>query len=499
VSEIIIVDLTPPPAVTVVPGDPTWAERAAASVSAAAAHADALATAADRTATAIAADAVTGQVAAHVAAADPHVQYLTPARGDARYDAAGAAAAVQAHAVNRAHHEGTQPANTIDGLAAVATSGSKADVGLANADNTSDANKPVSTAQAAALALKADLVAGKVSAAQLPSYVDDVVEAANLAAIQALTGESGKLYTALDTGKIYRWSGSVYVEISPSPGSTDAVPEGAVNLYHTSARVTDLIAAARGVSVQAYSAALAGWAGIVQIDGSNNVAIGMAPTGNNRLDVLGNIRSTTSVAAGSWAMNATVGVYVSSASRGKMHAGVLAAGGAYPYGFSSGDGVTMTGGHVFFNVDGSERARITPTGLGIGVAAPSALLHVAGSAKIGRQLTLNKNDNVTPDFSVGRDFANADGHNFYIYDNVAGTARVYVDGSGNIGVGTTAPACTLDVNGPVGVAAYTVATKPSAALRDAMMIYITNPSSGSPRPYWSRASNWYDAAGNLLA
>lgn len=32
----------------------------------------------------------------------------------------------------------------------------KADVGLSNVDNTSDANKPVSTAQAAAIALKAD-------------------------------------------------------------------------------------------------------------------------------------------------------------------------------------------------------------------------------------------------------------------------------------------------------------------------------------------------------
>jgi hypothetical protein len=49
---------------------------------------------------------------------------------------------------NRANHTGTQAASTITGLAAVATSGAKADVGLGNADNTSDANKPVSTATA---------------------------------------------------------------------------------------------------------------------------------------------------------------------------------------------------------------------------------------------------------------------------------------------------------------------------------------------------------------
>ncbi|TQK29365.1 hypothetical protein [Arthrobacter sp. SLBN-53] len=82
---------------------------------------------------------------------------------------------------------------------------------------------------------------GTVAPAYLPSYVDDVIERATLAAFPAV-GETGKIYTALNAGtsadpsKIYRWSGSTYVEISPSPGSTDAVPEGATNLYFTNAR-----------------------------------------------------------------------------------------------------------------------------------------------------------------------------------------------------------------------------------------------------------------------
>ncbi len=91
----------------------------------------------------------------------------------------------------------------------------KADVGLGNADNTSDANKPISIAAQAALDLKADLVEGKVPSAQLPSYVDDVVEAANFAALPAL-GETGKIYVTLDNNLTYRWSGSAYVEISVS-------------------------------------------------------------------------------------------------------------------------------------------------------------------------------------------------------------------------------------------------------------------------------------------
>ncbi len=57
--------------------------------------------------------------------------------------------------------------------------------------------------------------AGKVPSAQLPSYVDDVLEYASLSAFPA-TGESGKIYVAADTNLSYRWSGSAYVEISPS-------------------------------------------------------------------------------------------------------------------------------------------------------------------------------------------------------------------------------------------------------------------------------------------
>ena len=64
-----------------------------------------------------------------------------------------------------------------------------------------------------ALDLKADLVGGKVPSSQLPSYVDDVVEVANYAALPA-TGETGKIYITLDTNKVYRWSGSAYIEIA---------------------------------------------------------------------------------------------------------------------------------------------------------------------------------------------------------------------------------------------------------------------------------------------
>lgn len=56
---------------------------------------------------------------------------------------------------------------------------------------------------------------GKVPSSQLPSYVDDVLEYDSLSAFPA-TGETGKIYVAKDTNKTYRWSGTAYVEISPS-------------------------------------------------------------------------------------------------------------------------------------------------------------------------------------------------------------------------------------------------------------------------------------------
>lgn len=73
-----------------------------------------------------------------------------------------------------------------------------------------------------ALASKADLVAGKVPSTQLPSYVDDVVEGyystgvfySDAGLTTPITGEVGKIYIDLLLNQSYRWSGSIYVQIS---------------------------------------------------------------------------------------------------------------------------------------------------------------------------------------------------------------------------------------------------------------------------------------------
>jgi hypothetical protein len=103
----------------------------------------------------------------------------------------------------------------------------------------------------------------KIEATYLPSYVDDVEEYANLAAFPGV-GETGKIYIAIDTSKAYRWTGSVYAEVSSGPATTDALAEGVTNLYFTTAR--------------AKSAAVA--------DAINNGTLDIAPSQNAVFDAL---------------------------------------------------------------------------------------------------------------------------------------------------------------------------------------------------------------------
>lgn len=96
------------------------------------------------------------------------------------------------------------------------------------------ANKGVANGYAS---LDAD---GKVPSTQLPSYVDDVLEYDNFAAFPA-TGAASIIYVDKATNRTYRWSGSTYIEISASPGTTDSVTEGSTNLYFTNSRARQAI------------------------------------------------------------------------------------------------------------------------------------------------------------------------------------------------------------------------------------------------------------------
>lgn len=164
---------------------------------------------------------------------------LMPAADKGKLDgvAAGATAnAADSHLLDRANHTGEEPISAVSGLQAAL-----------------DAKIPLAEKGAVGGVATLD-GGGKVPAAQLPSFVDDVLEYASQAAFPAV-GESGRIYVALDTNKTYRWSGSTYVEISASPGSTDAVPEGAMNQYFTAARVRAAVLTGLSTAVNAAIAA----------------------------------------------------------------------------------------------------------------------------------------------------------------------------------------------------------------------------------------------------
>lgn len=141
-------------------------------------------------------------VSAHTAAGDPHPQYTTAA------EAASAA-----------------PVQSVAGRTGAVTL-AKADVGLGNVDNTSDASKPISTATQTALDARiltsargaANGVAsldsgGKVPESQLPAVVvSDVFSVASEAAMLALTAERGDIAVRSDLNKTFA--------LSTSPAST---------------------------------------------------------------------------------------------------------------------------------------------------------------------------------------------------------------------------------------------------------------------------------------
>lgn len=92
---------------------------------------------------------------------------------------------------------------------------------------------------------------GLVPSSQLPSFVDDVLEYSNSSGFPS-TGEVGKLYLALDTESIYRWSGSTYVQINDSVSTADQATK------LSTARVINLIGDLSGSA---------------SFDGSSNISI----------------------------------------------------------------------------------------------------------------------------------------------------------------------------------------------------------------------------------
>ncbi len=92
---------------------------------------------------------VTAAIANHTTLPDPHPQYQTQTESDARYLQPGALPAGTTLPASQIFDATAAGRNVLTAADAAAQ---RAAIGLGSVDNTSDANKPVSTAQAAAIA-----------------------------------------------------------------------------------------------------------------------------------------------------------------------------------------------------------------------------------------------------------------------------------------------------------------------------------------------------------
>lgn len=93
---------------------------------------------------------------------------------------------------------------------------------------------------------------GKIPSVQLPSYVDDVMEFATEFEFPN-PGETGKLYVDLSSNKIFRWTGTTYVNISGGSEIADA----SLKLY----------------TARSFSLAGGATSDIVNFDGTGNVTL----------------------------------------------------------------------------------------------------------------------------------------------------------------------------------------------------------------------------------
>ena len=199
---------------------------------------------------------------------------------------------------------------------------------------------------------------GVIDTAYLPGYVDDVLEFASTGNFPA-TGESGKIYIALDNNKTYRWSGSIYTEISP----------GDVNSVF--GRTGPIIAVATDYNSYylRHDTAAQGLSGTQQANARTNLALGtMATQSAGAVDINGGAIDGTPIGA-------------NSASSGRFSSLVFASGANRSITASDGNLITFntngtinyqlgasvasTSGHSFLDKSGTELAVIRDDGLSV--------------------------------------------------------------------------------------------------------------------------------------
>jgi hypothetical protein len=153
-----------------------------------------------------------------------------------------------------------------------------------------------------------------------------------------------------------------------------------------------------------------------------------------------------------------------------------------------------------FSTAGSERIRITPTGLvGIGTASPSFNFQVSGTQSVGfsvnstyggpsilssgsNNLFIQPNSQYTTFGGNGVSFAAtvsvraiSGAAGFSVEDSTASNSWLFVNSSGNVGIGTASPSVKLEVNGQIRTAAPTGGTAANWRLGTVHTVSPTSP------------------------
>ena len=186
---------------------------------------------------------------------------------------------------------------------------------------------------------------GLVPPSQLPSFVSDVEEFATFEDFPA-EGETGKIYVADDTGNIYRWSGSTYIEISDAASTADEAVK---------------LATARTISLSGDAT------GSVAFDGTSDVDITTSIQDNSHNHTIANVTGLQSAlngkislgdlsAGGDLTYNSTTGEFSFSERTDSQIRNLFSSGGDLSYNTSTGEFSVVTYKSADFDSDFSAKS-----------------------------------------------------------------------------------------------------------------------------------------------